>query len=485
MDKIFVFSGTSEGREISEYLSELRVVHSVYVATEYGETVMTPSEFVHIHTGRLDRDDMEELFSKEKPDIIIDATHPYAVDVTRNLFEVALECPQTKYFRVDRDIIGTTDLEDSMPLFDSTSFSKVVASTEVAIELLNSTSGKILLTTGVKTLSKYVDAGLKERLIARILPSKESLDMAYEAGLSPKQIVAMEGPFGVAINEALIDQYDINVLVTKNSGSRGGFSEKIEACRNKNIMAVVIEPDSVTQIKDTFEKDNITKDTIKMTTEGMKEYLCNRYSKSNIIITGVGAGDEATLTVAALDAIKTADVLIGARRMLDIGKKYNSVAVCIEEYKPDNVVDIIHRSLGKNITVLVSGDSGFYSGATGIYEKLCANGFSVRLLPAVSSISYFSSKIGLPYSEAFITSSHGKELDINKALTHHNRVFSIVSGEKDVLSLIKSISRDCGIYVGYNLGMDDEKITCEKRDVFATKDSLFGDGLYVMMVYIQ
>ena len=108
----------------------------------------------------------------------------------------------------------------------------IVKSTEEAVSYLKSASGNILLTTGVKTLEKYVcEAKLKDRVIARILPSKESMDIAYSLDISPRNIVALEGPFSKEFNKELIRKYDIKVLVTKNSGERGGFNEKLEAAK--------------------------------------------------------------------------------------------------------------------------------------------------------------------------------------------------------------------------------------------------------------
>ena len=54
-------------------------------------------------------------------------------------------------------------------------------------------------------------------------------------GICGKQILALQGPFSVEMNEAILKQYHINCLVTKRSGKNGGYQEKIEAAKRLGI----------------------------------------------------------------------------------------------------------------------------------------------------------------------------------------------------------------------------------------------------------
>ena len=114
---------------------------------------------------------------------------------------------------------------------------------EEAVEILNERAGNILLTTGSKDLAAYMSgvAGARERIYARILPAAESLLMAHELDVPLAHIVAMQGPFSADLNCALIREYDIRILVTKASGARGGFWEKVKAARECGIELLVIE----------------------------------------------------------------------------------------------------------------------------------------------------------------------------------------------------------------------------------------------------
>ena len=475
MSKIFIFSGTSEGREISEFLSSRKIEHSVFVATEYGEIVMQPTPYAKIEAGRLTNNEMRDLFTKEKPILVVDATHPYAVEVTKNIKDaVGTDNSKTKYLRVQRELPETEKL-----LMEDYPDIKIVDSTESAIEYLNETTGNILLTTGVKTLKQYISNVTKSRLVARIIPSKESLDLAYESGVEPQQIIAMKGPFKTCVNEAFIEQYDIKILVTRNSGAKGGFIEKLEACKNKGIQALVIDNQKAAAGVSVEEAERV----ILSACEDHDDYA--EESKINIAITGIGAGNDRTMTVEARKLIENADLMIGARRMVETAKKFNHRARTVKEYEAGKVTEEIKTARERNIVVLVSGDSGFYSGATAVYKELKINGFDPVLLPGISSISYLSSLVGEPYSEAVIISNHGMKTDVIEVLRKQNKLFSIVSGVDDTNSIISSVKREfpaATVYVGFDLGMEDEKADVFKAEKVPVYDK---KGLYVIGVKVN
>ena len=138
--RVIVFGGTTEGRLIADKLAETGRLVCVCVATEYGETFLANPDTVM--TGRLDMAQMMELFGDKKPSLVIDATHPYAIEVTKNIKE-ACECTGSPYIRVSRDSEMNDDYpdEDSIYLFNS--FDEL-------IDWLNETEGIIFSTLGVK-----------------------------------------------------------------------------------------------------------------------------------------------------------------------------------------------------------------------------------------------------------------------------------------------------------------------------------------------
>lgn len=482
MSFCFIFSGTSEGRELSEILSRHSVKCLVFVATDYGKSVMSENENIKVHVGRLEADEIGNLIKEKNPDYIFDATHPHAKIITENIISACSDTlTMSKYVRVRRNIEAVND--------DATVIN--ASSIEDAVRILtDSTDGKIMLTTGVKELKHFCTRELKDRLIVRVLPFKDSIDEVLRCDIPSKAVIAMEGPFSEEMNVALINQYEAEVLVTKNSGSRGGFLEKINACRRCNIKAIVIDNESDSDRPGNLANTNYVSidDAVKMvlgTDEVIDTYNGDNINKKNISFVATGVCDENYLTGSATKAIQDADLIIGAKRMTEFAKKLNNTCEIINEYLPDRVKETIDNSDCTNIAVLFSGDTGLCSGAKGAYETL-KEAYSVNIIPGISSISYFASKALIQYSDYPFYSLHGREYNIEK-LSYNGKdiietgFIAICSGLSDVKRIASTdrILESKNMIIGYNLGQDDEKII----NIKSTSD--FDDleeGLYVIAV---
>lgn len=101
MCRVIVFAGTTEGRKLSAFLEERQIPAMICVATEYGESVLEEYAQLEVHRGRMDQEDMRKLFEEKRPEVVIDATHPYAVEVTKNI-RTACEKGGRTYIRVVR-----------------------------------------------------------------------------------------------------------------------------------------------------------------------------------------------------------------------------------------------------------------------------------------------------------------------------------------------------------------------------------------------
>lgn len=221
---IVIFSGTTEGKKLSCELADLGVQVLVCVATEYGKTDQGEYPGVQVHAGRLDIADMAQLLTPHT--LCIDATHPYATQVTANICAAAKRAGAT-YKRLLRQPSPLP--EDCLTVRDAAE----------AVVLLQNTEGNILLTTGAKELAAFMPLG-EQRLFARVLPLESSLEACKEGGIMPSHIIAMQGPFGVELNVALIHQFAIRYLVTKDGGAPGGFEEKLKAARACGVKLVVL-----------------------------------------------------------------------------------------------------------------------------------------------------------------------------------------------------------------------------------------------------
>ena len=172
------------------------------VATEYGREVMRQQEHLVIREGRMGEPEMEELMRTGTFLAVVDATHPYAVEVTEHIKESAKKT-NLPYLRLSRSTAAEREIAEHEWMIHT------VADTQECVELLSKLPGNILLTTGSKELHAYAAREeIRKRLFVRVLPGVESIEICHREQIPGKQIIAMQGPFGTELNEALIRQYD-------------------------------------------------------------------------------------------------------------------------------------------------------------------------------------------------------------------------------------------------------------------------------------
>ncbi len=222
--KLLIFGGTTEGRVLARELSADGHAVTVSCATALGVEELRGIPCASLQ-GRRSTEQITELVRGF--DLVIDATHPYAAEITANI-RIACGLAGVSLKRVLREHGEGSDCVQ-------------MRTCEEAADYLRGTEGNILLTTGSKELMKF--AGIdSERLYVRVLPTHMGIDACEAIGLPHSHIIAMQGPFSREMNLAMIRQYQIRLLVTKNSGIAGGFREKIEAAKSGGIRVVLIEP---------------------------------------------------------------------------------------------------------------------------------------------------------------------------------------------------------------------------------------------------
>lgn len=222
--RILIFGGTTEGRLLSRALAEKGAAVTVCVATEYGKEEQGTFDGIHVLTGRKGISEIRTVLREQE--LCIDATHPYAVEVTANLKQACMETgvPYARFLR-----------EESCPVKGAV----YVQTAEQAAEFLEETEGNVLLTTGTKELPAFHNLE-RERLYPRILPMAENLKVCGEENIPRRNIIAMQGPFGQALNEALMGQFAIKYMVTKDGGRAGGFFKKIQAAEKMDVRTIII-----------------------------------------------------------------------------------------------------------------------------------------------------------------------------------------------------------------------------------------------------
>lgn len=222
--RVVIFSGTTEGRRLSAETAAMGAETVVCVATEYGKTIQEHVQGTHVLSGRMDAGEMAKVLAGA--DLCIDATHPYATEASRNI-RMAAENAKILCRRLLR-------LESELP-------SECIPADSAgdAARFLRDREGNILLTIGAKELTAFSTIE-RQRLYPRILPAQDSLAVCEKMEIPRSNIIAMQGPFSCELNTALIHQFSIRWLVTKDGGAVGGFTGKVQAAQETGARLVVI-----------------------------------------------------------------------------------------------------------------------------------------------------------------------------------------------------------------------------------------------------
>lgn len=475
MKEILIFAGTTEGRKLSESLALSGIYYTLCVATEYGEIVLKENPFMTVHRGRMGEEQIREFIRSGKYEAVVDATHPYADIVTKNI-KSAMEGMELPYLRLKREFKDLQEEENAI-YFETN---------EVCAKVLEETQGNILLTVGSKELEKYcISEEVKSRLFVRVLPAVESLELCMEQGIKGKQIIAMQGPFTTEMNEVTIRQYGISCLVTKQSGTSGGYYEKLAAAKKAGIPIFVIG----------HREENAGYSFREVCNE--MEKICQQKIQINnemeITLAGIGMGNRESLTKEVFEKIGEADILLGAERMLE---HYMPKIEKKPFYLPKQVLPYLREMQRKypmeslKVVILFSGDSGFYSGCQSLYHALQEEintgrlQADIRIMPGISSVAFLAACIGESYQDAAVYSLHGKEVqNLARRIQTEQKTFMTMSGVKDVNrlgdALIKAGLTECEIITGYQMSYAGQQI--RKRTPKECME-LKEEGLYTCFV---
>ena len=215
LKNVLIIGGTVDARNIIERLIKHDVKITATVATEFGGSLLKKYESIDIREGRLTDDEMVELIHEIKADCLVDASHPFAENVSLNAAK-ACKKAAIPYLRYERP---ETDIADNKGIIRVRGF-------EEAVDKLKLFQGKIFLAIGSNKLNLFTRLpDYKSRIFARVLPDSKVLAKCEEIGLNADNIIAAKGPFSV----------------TKDSGDAGGNMEKISAARKLGIPVIMVE----------------------------------------------------------------------------------------------------------------------------------------------------------------------------------------------------------------------------------------------------
>ena len=227
---IWVFSGTADGNALASKIAAagLRVVIST--ATSYGRDLVA-SRFpgIPVKSGRIGVRARRRELQDSQALAIVDATHPFATEISSQLMALGQEL-NIPYLRYEREPV---DCSIPMTLCDT-----MREAAAKAIDL----GRRIFLATGSKDLETFLGhPGANQRdWFVRVAPEPESLENALALGIPRDRLFAMQGPCSRELNEVLWKDWQIDCVVTKESGAAGGFHAKAEAARSLGISLIVV-----------------------------------------------------------------------------------------------------------------------------------------------------------------------------------------------------------------------------------------------------
>ena len=180
------------------------------------------------------------------------------------------------------------------------------------------------------------------------------------------------------------------------------------------------------------------------------------------VLVGIGMGNPESLTPEARDAIQNAPLVAGAERMLQSvqplvqGKTFvtyesQKIAAAFSAYASTDDIPC----------AVFSGDAGFYSGATALRALLEADGWTVRTIAGLSTVQYFSARLGMPWQDWHLVSAHGTDTHLGIALSYAPKTFFLIGGTITVRTIAQFLcDHDCPatLYVGSHLSAENECI---------------------------
>ncbi len=226
---VWVFTGTRDGNLIAKAISELGVPVTVSTATQTGaDQARKVAPLINPFPGAIGESARTELLKRLAPKVIVDATHPFATRIQSQLQRIS-NITNIPLIRWERP---------SIPIPNNALSAK---SAEDALPLIPRLGSRILLTTGSRDLALFTKAAPEIEWFCRVMPDASSLEAAKKAGIPASRTLAMVGPFSTALNVALLQDWHITGIITKESGTEGGLEEKLQAAEALQLPILVVQ----------------------------------------------------------------------------------------------------------------------------------------------------------------------------------------------------------------------------------------------------
>lgn len=224
--QILILGGTSEAMALARALSARPEISAVMsLAGRTGHPVLPPIK--HRIGGFGGVEGLVAYLERENISAVIDATHPFAAQMTRN---AALACEK----------LGVPRLIFTRPAWtpsDEDCWIKV-RDTEAAVDALGEVPKKVFLTVGRLSLPAFRRAP-QHRYLMRSIDAPDATDCPPQI-----ELILARGPFDVDVEQALMVAHGIEIVVTKNSGGQA-TDAKLAAARALHLPVIMIDRPTV------------------------------------------------------------------------------------------------------------------------------------------------------------------------------------------------------------------------------------------------
>ena len=247
--KIFLLGGTKDSINIIKFIKKnYDAFILTTTTTEYGAKLAKEGGSDDIIARPLPKEEIINIITNEKFDILIDATHPFASHITQTSTSIAKEL-KIPYLRFERPITNLKNINTSNIIYAN---SFVDAGKIISNEFNQS---NVLHFAGANTMEDVLKNVSTEKFYPRIVKVKSSIEKCKKLDINPNHIIPMTGAASKEENIELIEKYDAGIIITKESGEIGGVLDKIEAANIKNIKIIMIKRP---QIKEINKKDIVS-----------------------------------------------------------------------------------------------------------------------------------------------------------------------------------------------------------------------------------
>jgi len=224
--RIWLIGGTQESAQLARMVAGHQIPSVVSVTTEAARSLYPSLPSVQVRVGALDGDQISHLIQREGIGAILDASHPYATEIS-TLAIAAAKAHNLPYLRYERPPVKAASTVE----VDS-------VETILSDDYLN--GKRVLLTVGYRLLERFAPWQDRATLFARILPSQVALEAALAAGFTPDRLIALRPPLSTTLEKALWQHWQISLVVAKASGVAGGELVKQQVAQSLDVTLVTI-----------------------------------------------------------------------------------------------------------------------------------------------------------------------------------------------------------------------------------------------------